>query len=179
MSDATAVSAATAAPGGSAEAVSAEAESAAAPVSFEARRRGRLVVGATLVAIVIALAAAAAALAGGGGGGPALSTNILIVIHYSHFEPSAITVPVGVPVTITLRNDDPIDHEWIVGDEQVQAFHRTGTELLHPSRPTEQVIPAGQSRTTVVTFDAAGSLQYICHLPGHEAYGMVGVVTVR
>ena len=27
-----------------------------------------------------------------------------------------LTVPAGVPVTIVLRNDDPIDHEWIVGD---------------------------------------------------------------
>jgi hypothetical protein len=25
--------------------------------------------------------------------------------------------------------------------------------------------------------DEAGTLRYICHLPGHEAYGMVGVLT--
>jgi uncharacterized cupredoxin-like copper-binding protein len=87
-------------------------------------------------------------------------------------------VPVGVPVTITIRNNDPIDHEWIVGDEAVQAKHRTGTELLHPSRPTGLVIPAGESRVTTITFEATGTLQYICHLPAHEAYGMVGTVTI-
>jgi uncharacterized cupredoxin-like copper-binding protein len=142
------------------------------------RSGARLAIGAGPVAGSLALGAAAVALAGGGAG-PAPSTSVEIVIHYSHFDPSAITVPVGVPVTITLRNDDPIDHEWIVGDAAVHAVHRVGTELLHPSRPTEVVIPAGQTRVTTITFEAAGSLQYICHLPGHEAYGMVGTVTIR
>ena len=140
------------------------------------RSKARLAIGAGLVASVIILAAAAAALAGGG---PTPQTSIEIVIHYSRFEPAAITVPVGVPVTITLRNDDPIDHEWIVGDEAVQAVHRVGTELLHPARPTEVVIPAGETRVTTVTFEQVGGLAYICHLPGHEAYGMVGKVTIR
>ena len=138
--------------------------------------RARLAIGAGLVASLVVLGAAAATLAGGG---PRPSTSIEIVIHYSRFEPSAITVPVGVPVTITLRNDDPIDHEWIVGDDAVQAVHRVGTELLHPTRPTEIVIPAGESRVTTVTFEDTGRLAYICHLPGHDAYGMVGTVTIR
>jgi uncharacterized cupredoxin-like copper-binding protein len=41
------------------------------------------------------------------------------------------------------------------------------------------VIPAMESRTTVITFAATGSLAFICHLPAHEAYGMVGTVTIR
>jgi uncharacterized cupredoxin-like copper-binding protein len=139
-------------------------------------QRARLAIGAGLVALVVVLGATAVVLAGPKG---TPSTSIEIVIRYSHFNPSAFTVPVGVPVTITIRNDDPIDHEWIVGDEKVHEIHRTGTELLHPSRPTEVVIPAGESRTTIVTFVATGSQQYICHLPQHEAYGMVGTVTIR
>jgi uncharacterized cupredoxin-like copper-binding protein len=27
-------------------------------------------------------------------------------------------------------------------------------------------------------FDHAGAIQYICHLPGHEEYGMTGLLTV-
>ena len=139
------------------------------------RRRNAIV--AASMAILIALGAGAAVLAGGRG--PTPSTSIEITIRYSHFEPAEISVPVGVPVSITLRNTDPIDHEWIVGDEAVHAVHRTGTELLHPSRPTEVVIPAGETMTTVVTFEATGTLRFICHLPAHEDYGMVGTVTVR
>jgi uncharacterized cupredoxin-like copper-binding protein len=140
------------------------------------RNRARLAFGAGLLALLVAAGAAAVALAGGA---QRPVTSVTIEIHYSHFNPSEIAVPIGVPITITLRNDDPIDHEWIVGDDAVQAKHRTGTELLHPSIPTELVIPALSTRTTVVTFAQAGQLKYICHLPGHEAYGMVGVVTIR
>ena len=70
-------------------------------------------------------------------------STVEIGIHYSHYEPAGVTVPAGVPVTIVLRNDDPIDHEWIVGDAAVHERHRTGTEPVHGSRPTEVSIPAG------------------------------------
>lgn len=140
------------------------------------RGRARLGLATGLVALVV-LGAAAAAVAGGRE--PPPSTSIEIVIRHSAFEPSSITVPVGVPVTITLRNEDPIDHEWIVGDAAVHAVHRVDTEPLHPDRPTEVVLPAMESRTTTVTFDEAGTLAFICHLPAHEAYGMVGTVTIR
>ena len=139
------------------------------------RRRLPAVVGA--LALATAVGAGAVAVAAGNDNPP--STSIEIVIRFSHFEPSEVTVPVGVPVTIRLVNTDPIDHEWIVGDDAVHAVHRTGTELLHPDRPTEVVIPAGESRTTTVTFESTGSLKFICHLPAHEAFGMIGTVTIR
>ncbi len=143
------------------------------------RNRARVGMAAGLVVLMFELGAMAVALAARGGPEPSASTAIEIDIHYSHFEPAAITVPVGVPVTITIRNNDPIDHEWILGDDAVQAFHRASAEPLHPGVPTEVVVPAGQTRVTTVTFEATGTLQYICHLPGHEAYGMVGTVSIR
>ena len=106
-------------------------------------------------------------------------TSITIDIRFSKFVPKEITVPVGMPIMITLTHNDPIDHEWIVGDDQVHAIHRVGTEPLHPDRPTEVVIPAGATKTTIVTFDQVGKLAFICHLPAHEAYGKVGAFTIR
>jgi uncharacterized cupredoxin-like copper-binding protein len=117
-----------------------------------------------------ALAGCAGAAAGG--------RTVAIAVRYSAFSPAEIRVPAGVPITFRLVNDDPIDHEWIVGDEALHVAHRTGTEPAHDSRPTEVTIPALKTRTTTVTFDRPGTLQFICHLPGHEAYGMVGVLTV-
>jgi uncharacterized cupredoxin-like copper-binding protein len=103
---------------------------------------------------------------------------VLITIHFSHYDPASITVPAGRAVTFVITNTDPIDHEWIVGDAALHERHRTGTEPVHNARPTEITIPAGTERRTTLTFQAPGTLQYICHLPGHEAYGMVGTVTI-
>ncbi|HEY4227394.1 MAG TPA: cupredoxin domain-containing protein [Candidatus Limnocylindrales bacterium] len=136
--------------------------------------RARLALGTGLVVLAVIFTATTVVLAAAK---PRPSTSIEIVIHYSHFEPSSVLVPVGVPVTFTIRNDDPIDHEWIVGDAAVQQRHRVGTEVVHNTLPTEQMIPAGETRVTTITFAEPGALQYICHLPGHEAYGMVGLVT--
>jgi uncharacterized cupredoxin-like copper-binding protein len=112
------------------------------------------------------------------GHSPADPLRVEITIHYSRYEPAAFRVPVGRPVEIVLHNADPIDHEWIVGDAALHERHRTGTEPFHGSRPTEVTIRALSTISSVVTFAAPGTLQYICHLPGHEAYGMVGTVTV-
>jgi uncharacterized cupredoxin-like copper-binding protein len=138
------------------------------------RRPGRLAL-AGGVALSLSLAGAAAAWVGTSALGPVTAE---IDIHHSHYDPSRLTMPAGVAVTIELRNDDPIDHEWIVGDAAVHERHRAGTEPVHASRPTEVSIPAGTSRTTTIRFEKPGAYLYICHLPGHEAYGMVGTLVV-
>ena len=137
-----------------------------------ARRRGLLGLALGLgVATATALGAAAVARSHD-------PVEIPITIHWSHFEPSAVTVPLGRPITFVITNTDPIDHEWIVGDAALHQRHRTGTEPVHNARPTEVSIPALSERRTTVTFTSTAALQYICHLPGHEAYGMVGTVTI-
>ena len=137
-----------------------------------ARRLSFVAAGATL-----ALAAAALVLLASGFG-EASSNEETIAIHFSHFVPDVIEVPAGEPVTITLRNDDPIGHEWMVGDAAMHQRHRTGTEPFHDTVPTEVSIPALETRVTTVTFEEPGDYAYICHLPGHEEYGMTGVLRV-
>jgi uncharacterized cupredoxin-like copper-binding protein len=138
------------------------------------RRIGRLTLAGGL-ALVLGITAIAAVWARPGAADP---VTVEIGIRYSHYTVPVVTVPAGVPVTIVLRNDDPIDHEWIVGDEAVHERHRNGTEPVHDSRPTEVTIPAGTTRVTTITFTKPGTLLFICHLPGHEAYGMVGTLVV-
>lgn len=123
-----------------------------------------LAVAALTLTVVLAAARAAA--------------PVEIRIRYSAFEPATVPAQAGRPLTILLRNDDPIDHEWIVGDAASHERHRTGTEPAHGERPTEVTVPAGEVRTTTVTFDSPGTYAFICHLPGHEAFGMVGRVVV-
>jgi uncharacterized cupredoxin-like copper-binding protein len=110
-----------------------------------------------------------------GCGDDAPPTEATVEIEFSRFtSDDEITVAAGVPVTFTLVNGDPIDHEWIIGPPDVHERHRTGTEPYHDEVPTEVTIPAYETRTTTVTFEEPGEYVYICHLPGHEAYGMVG-----
>ena len=126
--------------------------------------------GSVVAVVVLATAVTACA---------ATPQAVTIAIHYSAFGPAAISVPAGVPITFVLVNEDPIDHEWLIGDEGFHEGHRTGTHEAHGDVPTELTVPALATVATTITFDEPGTLDYICHLPGHESYGMVGTLTVE
>ena len=138
--------------------------------------RGLRLVALGLVAAL--LATAAVVVASARNDAPAPVTQATIAIRFSKFEPGRITVPAGVPVTITLVSQDPIDHEWIVGDDATHARHRTGTEPYHDQVPTEITVRAYETKPTTVMFEKPGDYEYVCHLPGHEQYGMKGTISV-
>jgi uncharacterized cupredoxin-like copper-binding protein len=137
-------------------------------------------IGMLLAAVLLAGAGIAAASGtpteAGDGTGPRI---VHIRIHFSRFAPGSIDVEPGETVRFVVENTDPIDHEFIVGDERVQAAHETGTEAHHEPRPGEISVPAGQTVVTTVTFPSrAGELLFGCHLPGHYAYGMRGTISI-
>jgi uncharacterized cupredoxin-like copper-binding protein len=137
-------------------------------------------VGFVLAAIVLlgAGTAAAAGWFGVSGEEPAVRT-VTIRIHYSAFDQDAIDVEPGQTIRFVIRNTDPIDHEFIVGDAGVQLAHERGTEAHHAPRPGEVSVPAGETVTTTMTFPTAPqTLIFGCHLPGHYAYGMHGDIRV-
>jgi uncharacterized cupredoxin-like copper-binding protein len=107
------------------------------------------------------------------------TTDVVLDVRWSRFSESVVTVRRGVPVTFTVRNDDPIDHELIVGDAALQSRHEQGTEPAHGDRPGEVTVRAGETAATTLTFESAGTYYFACHLPGHYAYGMRGTVRVR
>ncbi len=126
----------------------------------------------------VVVGAVLAVLLGAGSTGASGPQRIEIRIHYTRFQPDAITIPHGVVITFVLINQDPIDHEWLIGDAAFHERHRHGTEAHHGARPNEVSIDALTTVETTLTFDKPGSLQYICHMPGHEEYGMVGTLTI-
>lgn len=135
--------------------------------------RTRIARRAATAATIVALAACAPAAAGEGE-----DVTVHVRIHYSTFEPASYAFAPGQTVTFVVRNADPIDHEFILGDDGVQLAHERGTESYHPPRPGEMTVPAGETVTTTYTFEDAGPLIIGCHLPGHYAYGMRADVTV-
>lgn len=115
----------------------------------------------------------------GSGSDPGATERIVIDIHHSAFKPEKLEVEQGTMVVFVINNTDPIDHEFILGDEEVQQKHEEGTEAHHGAKPGEVSIPAGESRTTTYEVTESGTLIFGCHLPGHYAYGMRGAVEVR
>ena len=150
------------------------------PAPAPAIRGWRLGRRALLAAATVLVVAAAVAWVGThrAGADPGVRT-VVVTMHHSRFQPAAIEVAPGATVRFVLRNTDPIDHEFIIGGPAVHDLHERGTQRHHDS-PGEVSVPAGEERSTTVSFNLAapGRLEYACHLPGHYAYGMRGLVTV-
>jgi uncharacterized cupredoxin-like copper-binding protein len=136
-----------------------------------------VVVGAACGAALVAGRATGVGPAGGGA-----DRTVVVTMHHSRFEPATVRVEAGERVRFVLRNTDPIDHEFILGDDAVQRRHEEGRERQHHGEvPGERSVAAGQEAATTYTFPAGldgRELEFACHLPGHYAYGMHGKVRV-
>jgi uncharacterized cupredoxin-like copper-binding protein len=140
---------------------------------------------------LVASAAAAAGIAGAGfavaaaGAGDPPDTalgpgDVTVELHVEHslFEHTEIRVVEGTRLRFVLHNDDPINHELIVGGPEVHARHALGTEPRHPSIPGEVSVGPNEVGVTTLRFDEPGTFEFACHLPRHYEYGMHGVVEV-
>jgi uncharacterized cupredoxin-like copper-binding protein len=134
------------------------------------------------LAVVLLACAAALLVAAGSRTGDPPERTVVVTMHHSRFQPANLAVEPGQRVRFVLRNTDPIDHEFILGDAAVQARHEQGRQRHHHGDvPGERSVAAGQEAATTYAFPAglAGrTLEFACHLPGHYAYGMHGTVRV-
>lgn len=105
--------------------------------------------------------------------------NVMIEIDNSRFSPARVDVAAGTEVRFVVVNGDPIDHELIVGPDEVHEVHASGTHAAHGEVPGEVSVPALGVAETTYRFDDPGEVLMACHLPGHFAYGMVGEVVVH
>ncbi len=128
----------------------------------------------------IALIGAAAVVFAAGVEGVASATpeTVKVTIRHSRFLPANLIVRRGATVRFVITNLDPIDHEFLLGDEAAQNRHETGTEPAHGAVPGEVSVPPGTTAVTTYTFSRTGIALLGCHAPGHYAYGMRGRVLV-
>jgi uncharacterized cupredoxin-like copper-binding protein len=99
-------------------------------------------------------------------------------------EPSAMTVPMGQPVTFVVTNAGTTFHEFVLGDEAEQAAHEV--EMMESggmSMPTDEAmaigVEPGQTKELTVTFSETGELIAGCHVAGHFAAGMRAGITIQ
>jgi len=104
--------------------------------------------------------------------------TVVVDIEHSLFEPSYLRVEAGTEVRFVVANDDPINHELIIGPQSVHDRHANGTEASHPTRPGEISIGPDEQGVTSYVFDDVGTVEMACHLPGHYDFGMRGEIEV-
>lgn len=152
-------------------------------VSTRSRRAG---VAGVLAALGVGVGFAVTVPVSGAAGGPSVPRpqkshlTVHLTAQHSRFTPASVKVPPGTTVRFVIRNLDPIDHELIVGGPEVQARHEAGRDAGHLGQePGAVSVAAGTTATTTWTApQVLGPVTFACHLPGHFAYGMVGVVNV-
>ena len=96
-------------------------------------------------------------------------------------EPSAMTVPAGVPVTFVVTNAGVIDHEFYLGDEAAQAEHEQEMQsmggMMH-DEPEGIALDPGQTKELTFTFADPGDTLAGCHVTGHYAGGMRATISI-
>jgi uncharacterized cupredoxin-like copper-binding protein len=94
--------------------------------------------------------------------------------------PDPIEAPAGVPVTFVVHNSGTVEHEFVIGDEEIQAEHEAEMAeggMAH-DEPNAIGVDPGQTRELVYTFEAAGETLAGCHVPGHYPAGMKATIRV-
>jgi uncharacterized cupredoxin-like copper-binding protein len=109
--------------------------------------------------------------------GPGLVT-VEVDIDDSRFSIGELSVEAGTTVRFLVRNNDPINHELVVGPPGVHESHSEGTETRHPPVPGEVSVGPGETGVTYYEFEEPSTLMFACHLPRHFEYGMRGFVIV-
>ena len=128
---------------------------------------------APILAILLIIAALAAACGGDSGetsspepaapagepaaGGPTLEVS---ATEFA-FDPSELTAPADTDVTLNLTNAGNVEHDWAIKEQ-----------------PTKVVAMPGQTGSGTFSLPA-GEYVFYCSVPGHEAAGMIGTLTVE
>jgi uncharacterized cupredoxin-like copper-binding protein len=80
------------------------------------------------------------------------------------FSPPTLEVKAGQPVTLTVKNNGVLEHNWqtVIGNETI----------VVAAQPK-------QSASRAFTPQTAGAYKIICNVPGHEQAGMVATLVVK
>jgi uncharacterized cupredoxin-like copper-binding protein len=118
---------------------------------------------------------------------PAVGTAVDGVIEVEMvefgYQPAAIEIQAGVPVTLRFTNAGKLTHEAMVGDAHMQeefasaGNHDDGGGDHHGDLMAVTVEP-GQSADLEVLVDEPGTWYFACHLLGHYERGQVATINV-
>ena len=121
-----------------------------------------------------------------GTSGPAGGPAQTVVAREMAYVPIEVKGVVGRPVTIQLKNEGLLEHDFNVlgirasGVKAVDAGVSSAHGSAHGSAPEAVHVAAGPGKTSTLTFTplVAGEFPVACSVPGHKEAGMVGTLTV-
>ncbi|HQZ34731.1 MAG TPA: plastocyanin/azurin family copper-binding protein [Ilumatobacteraceae bacterium] len=101
------------------------------------------------------------------------------------FNPATITVAAGETITFAVTNSGALAHDFTLGDAALQVEHEAEMASMSADmmmdmadEPNAFSLPPGATKELTWRFDAAATVIFGCHVPGHYAAGMRGVVEV-
>jgi uncharacterized cupredoxin-like copper-binding protein len=131
-------------------------------------------------AVILALCALLLLAGCAGGSGGASTKTVRIIAGHLRFAPSALTVKAGTTVHFVLVNGDPIEHEFVLGPQEVQQMHEESRMSGQHMMSEAGMVSLAATKTVELTytFATAGTVIFGCHVDDHYAQGMKGTVTV-
>jgi plastocyanin len=95
--------------------------------------------------------------------------EVTITSHDIFFDPKEVTIPADTEVTIKLPNEGVTIHNFSITDHKNENL---------PFDPIDIDNDPGATEETTINAPA-GSYYFFCNIPGHEAAGMFGTLTVE
>lgn len=109
------------------------------------------------------------------------AVEVTVLAEDVKFVPDEMTIPAEQVVTITLRNDDAIEHDLQVDDLSIERMD--GGEMAGDHEgASEDVLAlhtlAGESASLTFRTEQKGTFDFYCTIAGHREAGMVGTLTI-
>lgn len=98
------------------------------------------------------------------------------------FTPDSLTFDAGETVRFMIRNDGKIPHEFVIGSMSELMEHaemmRSMPAMQHAEANMLTLAPGAEGEL-VWHFDAPGTVDFACLIPGHLEAGMKGAIAVE
>jgi len=131
-----------------------------------------------LLALASTLALAAC---GGGAANSTTPQTITLSLNEFQFQPAEITVNVGQPIKLVLKNTGTVLHDFVSIDAMVEvmAEHGASHDMGGMETAMHAAVEAGQQSTLDFKATLAGTYTFYCTIAGHKEAGMTGKLIVK
>jgi uncharacterized cupredoxin-like copper-binding protein len=113
------------------------------------------------------------------------AAQITVTMDDFFYGPSAITIPAGQPVELTIKNDGQIEHDFVVDDIDVSSVSTEGSGVGdhhmsgdHADYDLHVSTSAGGTSILKFTAKEPGTYKIFCSIAGHIEAGMIGELIV-